>query len=38
MIHVEPYNSFGEGKAQSIGSQYALKGVQLQKRNVSRNG
>ena len=28
MIHVEPYNSFGEGKAQSIGSQYALKGVQ----------
>ena len=25
MIHVEPYNSFGEGKAQSIGSQYALK-------------
>lgn len=29
MIHIEPYNSFGESKSKSIGAEYALKGLEM---------
>lgn len=29
MIHIEPYNSFGEGKSESIGKVYPLKGLKM---------
>lgn len=28
-IHIEPYNSFGEGKSRSIGVDYALHGIEM---------
>lgn len=29
MVHIEPYNSFGEGKSESIGKEYSLKGLKM---------
>lgn len=29
MVHIEPYNSFGEGKCDSIGKEYSLKGLKM---------
>lgn len=34
MIHIEPYNSFGEGKCRSIGREYALGGLNMPEPDV----